>query len=351
MEKCYEFGIELHNIFIDFKQVSDKVNRPKMYESHKLLKIPTKLIRLVKITLENSRTVVEVCQGRTEVFNINSGLRQGDALSTVLFNLVLETALLKIDLRGNISTRTKQLCAYADAIIIIARSQKSLKEMFIKLQEEAERAGLIINTNKTKYMQLTRKISITKQDLEVAGNMYEAADQFLYLGSRINSKNLIKDEIRLRIQAGNRSMFANRKLLKNKDLNSAIKLQIYKSIIRPTVTYGHETWTMSITEQNRLLVFEGRVLRKIYGPTKNNGGTWRIKANEELETLIKNENTVRFIKSQRLRWAAHIIRIDTTRTVTKLTEWEPCSSRPVGKTRLRWLDQVEEDLKKKKVRN
>ena len=54
-----------------------------------------------------------------------------------------------------------------------------------------------------KYMQLTRKISITKQDLKVAGNTYEAVDQFIYLRSRINSKNLIKDEIRLRIQAGN----------------------------------------------------------------------------------------------------------------------------------------------------
>jgi len=47
------------------------------------------------------------------------------------------------------------------------------------------------------------------------------------------------------------------------------------------------------------------------------------------------------IKSQRLRWAAHVIRMDTTRTVKKLTEWEPCSSRPVGRPRLRWLDQVE----------
>ena len=211
------------------------------------------------------------------------------------------------------------MCAYAD-IIIIARSQKALKEIFITLQEEAERAGLTINTNKTKYMQLTRKISITKQDLEVARNMYEAVDQFTYLGSQINSKNLIIDEISLRIQAGNRSMFANRKLLKNKDLNSAIKLQIYKSIIRPTVTYGHETWTMSITEQNRLLVFERRFLRKIYGPTQNNDGTWRIKTNEELETLIKKENIVRFIKSQRSRWAAHVMRMDTTRTVKKPTE-------------------------------
>jgi len=54
---------------------------------------------------------------------------------------------------------------------------------------------------------------------------------------------------------------------------------------------------------------------------------------------------------QRLRWAAHVIRMDTIRTVKKLTEWEPCSSRPVGRPRLRWLDQVEEDSKKKKVRN
>ena len=64
------------------------------------------------------------------------------------------------------------------------------------------------------------------------------------------------------------------------------KLQIHKSIIRPTVTYCCETWAMTVTEQNRLLVFERRVLRKIYGPTLDNDGTWRIKTNEELEILI-----------------------------------------------------------------
>jgi hypothetical protein len=161
---------------------------------------------------------------------------------------------------------------------------------------------------------------------------------------------LIQEEIRLRTQAGNRIVFANKKLLKYKDLNSASKLQIYKSIIRPTVTYGCETGTMTETEQNLPLVFERRVLRKIYGPTQDNDGTWRIKTNE-LQTLIKKENIVRFIKSQRLRWAAHVIRMDTTRTVKKLTEWNPHLSRPVGKPRLRWLNQVEEDLKELKVRN
>jgi len=126
---------------------------------------------------------------------------------------------------------------------------------------------------------------------------------------------------------------------------------LVKSIIRPIVTYGCETWAMTVTEQNRLLVFERKVIRKIYGPTQYNDVVWRIKTNEELENLIKKKNIVRFVKSQRLRWAAHVIRMDKTRTVKKLIEWEPCSSRPVGKPRLRWLDQVEEDLKKIKMRN
>ena len=101
----------------------------------------------------------------------------------------------------------------------------------------------------------------------------------------------------------------------------------------------------------RLPVFERRILRKIYGPTQDTDGTWRRKTNEELETLIKKQNTVRVIKSQRLRWAAHVIRMDKTRTIKKLNEWVPSLTRPVGKPRLRWLDQVEEDLRKMKVRN
>ena len=79
-----------------------------------------------------------------------------------------------------------------------------------------------------------------------------------------------------------------KKLLKNKDLNAASKLQIYNSIIWPVVTYGCETWAMTVTEQNCLLIFKRRVLRKIFGPTQNNDGTWRIKINE-LEILIKKK--------------------------------------------------------------
>ena len=95
----------------------------------------------------------------------------------------MEAALLKIDLRGNISTRTKQLCAYADDVVTIARTQKALKETFITLQNEAEKLDLIINTNKTKYMQVTRNTNTIKQDTEVAGKTLRSSKPVYIFGT------------------------------------------------------------------------------------------------------------------------------------------------------------------------
>jgi hypothetical protein len=76
---------------------------------------------------------------------------------------------------------------------------------------------------------------------------------------------------------------------------------------------------------------------------------WRIKTNEKLRREMKQEDIVKFIKSQRLRWAAHIMRMEETRTTRKITEWIPYKTRPVGRPRLRWMDQVEEDLKRVRI--
>jgi hypothetical protein len=76
-----------------------------------------------------------------------------------------------------------------------------------------------------------------------------------------------------------------------------------------------------------------------------------LNTNAELETLIKRENIVRVINSHRFQWTAHVILIVPLRTVKKLTDSKPRSSRPVGKPRLRCNGEMEEDLKKAKVRN
>jgi hypothetical protein len=71
------------------------------------------------------------------------------------------------------------------------------------------------------------------------------------------------------------------------------------------------------------IFFERKILRKIYWPTQNPDGTWRIKTNDELRHRMKQEDTIKFIKSQKLRWAAHVMRMENTRTTRKITEWTP----------------------------
>jgi hypothetical protein len=77
-------------------------------------------------------------------------------------------------------------------------------------------------------MYLIGKTNITKQDIEVAGKSYETVIQFINLGLKINSKNSIQTKIRLIIQAGNRSLFANKKLLKTRNSTPPINYRYIK---------------------------------------------------------------------------------------------------------------------------
>jgi hypothetical protein len=77
---------------------------------------------------------------------------------------------------------------------------------------------------------------------------------------------------------------------------------MYQTLVRPIVTYACETWVLKENIKSKLRVFERKVLRRIYGPTKESDGAWRIKSNEELNRLNGNKNIVNYIKAQRLAW-------------------------------------------------
>ena len=108
--------------------------------------------------------------------------------------------------------------------------------------------------------------------------------------------------------------------------------------------YGCETWSLTLREECKLMVFENRILRRIFGPKRDENGEWRRLHNEELHSLYRSPNIVRLIKSRRLRWAGHVARMEESRSALKILTGKPTGKRPLGRPRCRWEDNIRMDL-------
>jgi len=142
----------------------------------------------------------------------------------------------------------------------------------------------------------------------------------------------------------NKAYYANRQLVNSSLISRSSKWQIYHTLVRPVVTYGSESWTLTMEEERALVVFERKILRKIYGPVKENE-LWRIQRSNKLEVIIKGENTVRFIKCQRIRWLGRIERMQDS-AIPKKMYGKLYATRRRGRPKMRWLDDMSTDLRK-----
>ena len=134
-------------------------------------------------------------------------------------------------------------------------------------------------------------------------------------------------------------------ILSSSLLSKNLKIKMYRNIILPVVLYGCETWSLTLREEHRLRVFENRVLRRIFGPERDEvTGEWKKLLNEELNNLYSLPNIVRVIKSRRMRWAGHVARMGEGKGVYRVLVGKPEGRRPLGRPRLRWEDNITMDL-------
>jgi len=92
-------------------------------------------------------------------------------------------------------------------------------------------------------------------------------------------------------------------------------------------------------------VFENRVLRRVFGPKRDEvTGEWRKLHNEELSDLNSSPNTVRVVKSRTMRWAGHVVHMGEGRGVHRVLMGKPEVKRPLGRPRRRWEDIIKMDL-------
>ena len=89
------------------------------------------------------------------------------------------------------------------------------------------------------------------------------------MGTTLTNKNSIQEEIKSRLKVGNACYYSVQKLLSSSLLSKKLKIKLYRTIILPVVLYGCETWSLTLREKRRLRVFENRVLRRVFGPKRD----------------------------------------------------------------------------------
>ena len=133
----------------------------------------------------------------------------------------------------------------------MAESEEELKSLLMKVKEESEKVGLMLNIQKTKIM-----ASGPITSWEIAGETVEAVSDFIFLGSKITAHSDCRHEIKRRLLLGWKVMTNLDSILKSRDITLATKVHLVKAMVFPVVMYGRENWTVKKAECRRIDAFE-----------------------------------------------------------------------------------------------
>jgi exonuclease III len=335
-EKSWEFAQPVFMTFVDLEKAYDRVPRDELWECLREYEVDGELIRAIQSLYKRSSACVRVNGIKSTSFTVGVGLRQGCVLSPILFTCFMDRIVKRS--RGPECVRIGDVevarLLFADDLAILASSEEDLQRALERFAAECGRVGMRVSTSKTEVMVLDRR----KVDcsLHVSGTQLRQVEEFKYLGIMFTSDGRQEKELDRRINLASVVMRELWRLAGNERIPMEAQIAVFNSLYKSVLTYGHESWILTERTRSRVQAAEMRYLRRILGVSRRH----RLR-NDSIREAVNLEPLLLQVERSQLRWLGHVIRMDPERLPRRLLFATPAGSRPRGRPRTRWTDQID----------
>ena len=236
------------------------------------------------------------------------------------------------------------LCAmFADDIVLLDLTREGVQLKLERWREKLEDRGLKISRTKTEYMwtggeELQGTVKLGQEDIK-------RVSTFKYLGSVLSESGNMDAEVSHRIQCAWMNWRKSSGILCDKRISAKVKGKFYKSVVRPTMLYGAETWPIKKEQERRMEVAEMRMLRWMCGVTRKD----KIR-NELIRGTVKVLEVSKKVQERRLKWFGHVMRREDEYVCKRVMNMEVEGRRRRGRPKFRWKDSISNDMKEKGLR-